>query len=159
MSQENLEIVRQALEKWNRGDSDAVSELMDDDVVLRMAEGWPERVYFGKAAARSFIDGWVETVGQDTVIEEAIDAGAVVVVRQRVHLSGVQSGIEGDQRSTSIVTFREGHGGDAGVLLGSPGSPRSRRAVGVTAPVFRAPTPAHCATAPAKNVVYCHADG
>jgi ketosteroid isomerase-like protein len=31
-------IVRQALEKWNRGDPDAVSELMDDDVVLRMAE-------------------------------------------------------------------------------------------------------------------------
>jgi ketosteroid isomerase-like protein len=108
MSQENLEIVRQALEKWNRGDADAVSELMDDDVVLRMAEGWPERVYFGKAAARSFIDGWAETVGQETVFEEAIDAGAVVVVRQRVHLSGVQSGIEGDQRSTAIAIFREG---------------------------------------------------
>jgi hypothetical protein len=37
---------------------------MDDDVVLRMAEGWPERVFFGKAAARSFFDGWVETVGE-----------------------------------------------------------------------------------------------
>jgi ketosteroid isomerase-like protein len=109
MSQENLEIVRQALEKWNRGDLDAFVEMLDDDVVLRMAEGWPERVYFGKAAARSFIDGWVETVGgYDTVVEEAIDAGAVVVVRQRVHLSGVQSGIEGDQRSTSIATLREG---------------------------------------------------
>ena len=46
MSEENVEIMRQALEKWNRGDFDAVSELMDDDVVLRMAEGWPERVYF-----------------------------------------------------------------------------------------------------------------
>jgi hypothetical protein len=59
---------------------------MDDDVVLRMAEGWPERVYFGKPAACSFFDGWAETVGQETVIEEATDAGAVVVVRQRVHL-------------------------------------------------------------------------
>ena len=108
MSEENVEIVRQAVEKWNRGDPDAVSELMDDDVVLRMAEGWPERVYFGKAAARSFIEGWAETVGQETVIEEVIDGGAVVVLRQRVHLSGIQSGIEGDQRSTSILTFREG---------------------------------------------------
>ena len=108
MSQENVEIVRQGLEKWNLGDLDALVEVCDDDVVLRMAEGWPERVFFGKAAARSFIDGWAETVGQETVFEEAIDAGAVVVVRQRVHLSGVQSGIEGDQRSTAIVTFRAG---------------------------------------------------
>jgi ketosteroid isomerase-like protein len=37
-----------------------------------------------------------------------IDGGNAVVVRQRVHLSGVQSGIEGDQRSTAIATFREG---------------------------------------------------
>src|SRR5215208_2065465 len=108
MSQENVEIVRQGLEKWNLGDLDALVEVCDDDVVLRMAEGWPERVFFGKAAARSFFRGWAETVGQEIVIEEAIDAGAVVVVRQRVHLSGVQSGVEGDQRSTSIVTFREG---------------------------------------------------
>ncbi len=108
MSQENVEIVRQALEKWNRGDPDAVSELMDDDIVLRMAEGWPERVYFGKAAARSFIVGWMETVGGEMVVEDMIDAGNAVVVRQRAHLSGVQSGIEGDQRSTSIVTLREG---------------------------------------------------
>ena len=47
-------------------------------------------------------------MGQELVIEEAIDAGAVVVVRQRAHLSGVQSGIEGDQRSSSIATLREG---------------------------------------------------
>jgi ketosteroid isomerase-like protein len=75
MSQENVEIVRQALEKWNRGDLDALVEVCDDDVVLRMAEGWPERVFFGKAAARSFFGGWAETVGQEIVIEEAIDAG------------------------------------------------------------------------------------
>jgi ketosteroid isomerase-like protein len=108
MSQENVEIVRQALEKWNRGDRDSLDEMWDDDVVLRTAEGWPERVFFGKAAVRSFFDGWVETVGGEVVVEDMIDAGNAVVVRQRVHLSGVQSGIEGDQRSTSIVTLREG---------------------------------------------------
>ncbi len=55
MSEQNVEIVRQASEKWNRGDPDALVEICDDDVVLRMAEGWPERVFFGKAAARSFL--------------------------------------------------------------------------------------------------------
>jgi len=108
MSEENIEIMRQALEKWNQGGPDAVSELMDDDVVLRMAEGWPERVYFGKAAARSFFDGWAKTVGQEVVVEDLIDAGNAVVTRQRVHLSGVQSGIEGDQQSSSVWTLREG---------------------------------------------------
>src|SRR5215208_202884 len=91
MSEENVEIVRKAVENFNRGDFDAFIELSDDDVVLRMAEGWPERVYFGKAAARSFFDGWAETVGQDVVVEDLIDAGNAVVMRQRVHLSGVQS--------------------------------------------------------------------
>jgi ketosteroid isomerase-like protein len=42
------------------------------------------------------------------VVEDMIDGGNAVVVRQRVHLSGVHSGIEGDQRSTSIVTLRGG---------------------------------------------------
>src|SRR5215216_21746 len=108
MSEENVEIVRKAVENFNRGDFDAFIELSDDDVVLRMAEGWPERVYFGKAAARSFFDGWAETVGQDVVVEDLIDAGNAVVTRQRVHLSGVQSGIEGDQQSSSVWTLREG---------------------------------------------------
>jgi ketosteroid isomerase-like protein len=30
MSQENVEIVRQALENWNRGDLDVAVELFDD---------------------------------------------------------------------------------------------------------------------------------
>src|SRR5918995_2608268 len=108
MSQENVEIVRQALEKWNRGDPDALDEMLDDDAVLRTAEGWPERVFFGKAAVLSFFDGWVETVGGEVVVEDMIDAGNAVVVRQQVHLSGVQSGIEGDQRSSAVLTLRGG---------------------------------------------------
>jgi hypothetical protein len=32
MSEENVELVRQAVEMWNRGDLDAVSEFWDDDV-------------------------------------------------------------------------------------------------------------------------------
>jgi hypothetical protein len=83
MSQENVEIVRKAGENFNRGDFDAFIELFDDDVVLRMAEGWPERVFFGKAAVRSFIDGWVETVGQEVVVEDLIDAGNAVVMRPK----------------------------------------------------------------------------
>jgi ketosteroid isomerase-like protein len=108
MSQENVELVRQALEYWNRGDLDAASEFWDDDVVLRMAEGWPERVFYGKDEVRSFWKGYAETMGHDSVIEELTDAGGSVVLRTRAHVSGDQSGIEGDLVSTLVVTVRKG---------------------------------------------------
>src|SRR5437660_6366819 len=42
MSQENVEVVKAALEAWNAGDMDAFSEMYDPDAIVRMLEGWPE---------------------------------------------------------------------------------------------------------------------
>ena len=51
MSQENVEVVRAAFEAWNAGDMDAVAELLAEDVVLRLPEGWPEPgPYVGREA-------------------------------------------------------------------------------------------------------------
>jgi ketosteroid isomerase-like protein len=108
MSEENVEMVRQALENWNRGDLDAALEFADDDVVLRTAEGWPERAHHGKLAARSFYEGFAETVGGDAVIEELIDAGETVVFRVRAHMTGERSGLEGDMQFSQVLTFRKG---------------------------------------------------
>jgi ketosteroid isomerase-like protein len=108
MSQENVELVLKDLEYWNRGDMDAFASLWDDDVVLRAAEGWPERVFRGKDAVRSFYEGFADTVGHDSVIEDLIDAGDVVVTRMRAHMTGVQSGLEGDMRFSLVTTFRNG---------------------------------------------------
>jgi ketosteroid isomerase-like protein len=108
MSQENVELVRKGSEDWNRGDMDAWFALFDDDAVLRAAEGWPERDFRGKDAVRSFYEGFAETVGRDSVIEDLIDAGDVVVTRVRAHMTGVHSGLEGDMRFTQVTTFRKG---------------------------------------------------
>ena len=108
MSQENVELVLKDLEYWNRGDMDAFVGLWDDDVVLRAAEGWPERVFRGKDAVRSFYEGFAEIVGRDSVIEDLIDAGDVVVTRMRAHMTGAQSGLEGEMRFTQVTTFRKG---------------------------------------------------
>jgi ketosteroid isomerase-like protein len=108
MSQENVKLVLKDLEYWNRGDMDAFVGLWDDDVVLRAAEGWPERVFRGKDAVRSFYEGFAETVGRDSVIEDLIDAGDVVVTRMRAHMTGAQSGLEGEMRFTQVTTFRKG---------------------------------------------------
>src|SRR6476620_9386899 len=106
MSQENVALVLKDLEYWNRGEMDAFVELWDDDVGLRAAEGWPERVFRGKDAVRSFYEGFAETVGRDSLIEDLIDAGDVVVTRMRAHMTGVQSGLEGDMRFTQVTTLR-----------------------------------------------------
>jgi ketosteroid isomerase-like protein len=108
MSEENVELVLKELEHWNQGDMDAFVRLWDDEVVLRAAEGWPERVFRGKDAVRSFYEGYAETVGHDTLIEDLIDAGDVVVTRMRAHMSGVQSGIEGEMGFSQVTTFRNG---------------------------------------------------
>jgi ketosteroid isomerase-like protein len=108
MSEENVEIVRKSLEYWNRGDLEAFYDLADEDHILQAAEGWPERVYYGKDAARSFWEGLAETVGGDSVIEDLIDAGDRVVVRVRSHWTGEKSGLEGDLESSQVLTLRKG---------------------------------------------------
>ena len=108
MSRENVEIVLKDLDHWNRGDMDAFVALWDDDVILQAAEGWPERVYRGKEAVRSFYEGFAETVGRDSVIEDLIHAGDVVVTRMRAHMTGVQSGLEGDMQFSQVTTFKDG---------------------------------------------------
>jgi ketosteroid isomerase-like protein len=47
-------------------------------------------------------------MGHDSVIEELIDAGGSVVMRTRAHVSGDQSGVEGDLVSTMVLTLRKG---------------------------------------------------
>jgi len=108
MSEENVELVHKAVEYWNRGDLDAFMDLFADDAVLRADENWPERVYYGNDALRSFYEGLAETMGRDAVVEDLIDAGDRVVVRARSHWTGEQSGIETDVQFTQVLTFRKG---------------------------------------------------
>jgi ketosteroid isomerase-like protein len=108
MSEENVEIVRQAVADWNRGDLDAFMDTTDEHTVIRAAEGWPEPVFYGKEAVRSFYEGFAETVGRAGAIEELVDAGPVVVARIRAHMTGEQSGIETDMRFSQVITFRKG---------------------------------------------------
>jgi ketosteroid isomerase-like protein len=42
------------------------------------------------------------------VIEELIDAGEIVVLRVRSHITGERSGVEGDFQFSQVLTFRKG---------------------------------------------------
>lgn len=107
MSEENLEIVRTAYEYWNRGDLDAFMGYIDEEVVIRAAEGWPEPVFYGKDSARTFFEGLMESIGHDSVLEEATGADPIVVVRVRTSVTGGQSGIETEVRSSQVITLRK----------------------------------------------------
>jgi ketosteroid isomerase-like protein len=112
MSRENVEITQKSFESFalGKGEWDAwFDRFVDEHVILRMAEGWPERVYYGKDAARSFYDGAIATIAAEgSLVGDPIDAGDRVVIRIRGHVIGDHSGVEGDLDWSQVNTFRKG---------------------------------------------------
>jgi ketosteroid isomerase-like protein len=109
MSQENVEIMRATFEAWNAGDMDALCELYDPDVILRMPDDWPEPgPYAGREAVMRH---WVqqrETFDADTVepISDFIDTADHVLVR--FVWRGKGHGPESNMEVTQVITVRKG---------------------------------------------------
>jgi ketosteroid isomerase-like protein len=109
MSQENVETVKAAFEAWNAGDMDAVRELYDADVFMRMPEGWPEPGPFvGRDAVMRQWDQQRETWDSDALIpvSDFIDAADRVVVR--FIWRGAGYGPEPDLEMTNVFMVRKG---------------------------------------------------
>jgi ketosteroid isomerase-like protein len=83
VSQENVEIVRAGFEAWNAGDVDALREVFDPDVIVRLPEGWPEPGPFvGREEVMRQWERNREVWDTDTLEPvNFIDAGDRVVVR------------------------------------------------------------------------------
>jgi ketosteroid isomerase-like protein len=82
MSQENVNVVRESIESWNRDDLDAVLETLDPDV-----EPWKE-------------------LRLD--IERIEDGGDCVVMEFRFRAKGARSGAEVDLTFANAITMRNG---------------------------------------------------
>jgi ketosteroid isomerase-like protein len=109
MSQKNVDVVRAGVAAWNAGDMDALRELYDPDIILRMPEGWPEPGPFvGRDAVMRQIEGMRETWDADAVvpISDFIDAGDRVVVRYSWR--GAGHGPEANIEATTVNTVRKG---------------------------------------------------
>ena len=91
MSREKVELVKRGIEAWNARDVESSRERLDPDVVMRMAEGFPES---GPFVGREDVMRWIMDAREpfdDFVIEPAsdiIDVGDRVVVRLRSHATG-----------------------------------------------------------------------
>jgi ketosteroid isomerase-like protein len=91
VSQQNVEIVRRGIEAFNAGDMASRREHLDPDVVMRMAEGFPES---GPFVGREAVMRWIMDAREpfdDFILEptsDIIDVGDRVVVRLRSHATG-----------------------------------------------------------------------
>jgi ketosteroid isomerase-like protein len=81
MSQENVEIAKEAVERFNRGDDTVFDDLYDTEAVWYSREDEPDTgVYRGSEAIRGLARMWRDTFDQAHFdIAEYFDAGEFVV--------------------------------------------------------------------------------
>jgi ketosteroid isomerase-like protein len=107
MSQENVEVVRKALEASSRGDLDGFSEALGPAVEWTPVKGDPDyEVHRGIEAVRAWVESWAEAI-QDLrwEAERILDAGgdqvaAIVQTTGR----GAASGVKVEYRYGTVFT-------------------------------------------------------
>jgi ketosteroid isomerase-like protein len=110
MSEENVELVRQALDAYTRRDVEAMRALTDPAVELdwSASRGWLARVYRGVEEVLRFYAGYFEAFTEIAFEPERfIEAGDWVVVPNVAHQRG-RDGIEVSARSTLLFTVSAG---------------------------------------------------
>jgi ketosteroid isomerase-like protein len=112
MSEENVEIVRQAWDTWLRRDVDGLNAYFDPEVVFELTHfrEWPDNTYRGTEGAQSFLAEWLEVwdvfdAGVDEILL-APDGRVVVLAWQQG--KGRRSGLEVKFEWAQIITVRDG---------------------------------------------------
>ena len=106
MSQENVEIVREALDAYSRGDYDRVGGFHDPHIVVITLE---DGVVYGNDAVLANYKRWNEAwEGAESTLLEVIGQGDRVFLTARFHARGRASGIEIDTRLYEVYTLRDG---------------------------------------------------
>jgi ketosteroid isomerase-like protein len=111
MSEENVEIVRQAFKSFNEEGYDAAEMFYDPAVVLDNSQSpFPDAgVYRGLESVRKWFEGLAEAFGDFSYDVEAVrDLGDQVAVSLRIRGRGPHSGIDVDYRFATLFTMRDG---------------------------------------------------
>ena len=112
MSQENVEVVRDAVVAYNRGDLETLLAYCADDIDYRAVEGALDDrgPMHGKDAVRAYFQDWLDTFddlkAEPLELIDAADEQVVTVLRfgGRAKLSGV----EADLTFAVVYTLRDG---------------------------------------------------
>jgi ketosteroid isomerase-like protein len=111
MTASTIDVVRDLLDEWNRGDVDALLARTTEDfewhpVLVASVEGG---AYRGHDGFREFLSEWTSTWNSwNLEAEEMREFGDQVLVLTRVRAEGRGSGVELDQSLAHLFEFRGG---------------------------------------------------
>jgi ketosteroid isomerase-like protein len=109
MSEENVELVRQAMEALLRRDRDAWFAIHDEDFEIVPVRDWLEGAVRGREAAWDFNMRVRDSFEWTPIEVERVDAGADKVLgHPRYHVRGVGSGAEVEYEQWYVATVRQG---------------------------------------------------
>jgi ketosteroid isomerase-like protein len=110
MSRENVEVVRRAVDGFNRRGLDALLELADPEIEWTTTGRYVEAgTYRGHEGVRQYLGAALaEFDDARTDADEYIDAGDHVVVASRFSGTGKRSGIPVELEMTIVYTIRDG---------------------------------------------------
>ena len=110
MSQENVEIVRNAIDAFCRRDLDAAVSRWDNEIEVDWSRspGVEAGVYEGEKAARAFVSTFLEAFHRVEVIaDDFITKEELVLVPHRVRLTG-RAGMIVEARGVLVHALRDG---------------------------------------------------
>ena len=130
--QEKVEVYKRAVDANNRRDLDALLDEFDPDLERHGVGGYGDPGLSGQAGLREMFRDLDENF-TGTVVEfpEVRDLGDRVLALGRPRARGHESGIQPEGSLNQLVDFKNGKVIRLRVVSRPPGSPRSRRAVGV----------------------------
>jgi ketosteroid isomerase-like protein len=109
MSQENVEAVHRGVDAMNRGEPDAILDMVDDEVVWEPLRASFEGAYRGHAGMRRYFADTAESFERFEVrFTEMRDLGERVLAIGTVRARGRDSGAEIEIVTAAVFTFREG---------------------------------------------------
>jgi ketosteroid isomerase-like protein len=110
MSQENVEIVRELIDRSNAGDVPGMLELVSPEIVGFPATDQPESgILRGPAEFATYLQSWHDAWGERTVApREFIDRGDWVIVTLKLVVRGRASGIPVTADDAHLWRFRGG---------------------------------------------------
>jgi ketosteroid isomerase-like protein len=112
MSQDNVEIVRRAVQAFNERDFPAIESVYAEDVVLRHIGGMDALIgteFRGRDAVVNSMREVIDTVGGRGEIEMIREVSDRVVVILNAALMGTVSGVPVTMRFGQVYSFREGN--------------------------------------------------
>ena len=130
MSQENVEVIREAWRATNRGDVDALLGLMTDDADFRPPSHRLDGVTFrGHAGVRAWMERTKETWSKlEGSPHKVASAGEHVVMAVDTRAIGHDSGVPINQREFVVYTMREGK---IAAIIAYPNEHDALKAVGL----------------------------